>query len=294
MTPLCCLKFFVAEVMKVMLMVNMRKNFLITTLFIGVSTLSNAGSFFSRLVQVVHDSINLELGDCPICQCKLHALDQDLVTGHGPFGCAHLFHGDCLMPDGHQATSRCPVCRATKSPHAVIVEQNELLNHYWSHFDTPVTIHPIMQTQIKSSLINSHGSCLDLSRTELTSQQLKIIIHAIPGNIKERLTILIMDHNDLTTLPREIQYLPHLHALYASHNRLADVPDEIQYLTKLKILNLSNNHIVKLPNTIQYLTHLWNLDLRNNQLTNLPITIHRLTQLKRISLSGNKLHVFNS
>ena len=101
--------------------------------------------------------------------------------------------------------------------------------------------------------------------------------------------ILNLRHNQITEIPKEIQYLTKLQILNLRHNQITEIPKEIQYLTKLQILNLSNNQITEIPKEIQYLTQLQQLDLSHNKITKIPQEIQYLTQLQELNLRSNQI-----
>lgn len=84
---------------------------------------------------------------------------------------------------------------------------------------------------------------LDLSNNRL---------FALPDSILEclRLQILIVDHNVLDKLPRDIEQLTELRKLFASYNNLTALPDKIGQCQRLEKLRLVHNHISHLPVSI--------------------------------------------
>lgn len=71
--------------------------------------------------------------------------------------------------------------------------------------------------------------------------------------------------NQLTTLPRELCYLP-IQVLLISNNRLVALPDDLGRMEQLTELDAACNQITHLPARIGDLKNLRSLSLRNNQL----------------------------
>ncbi len=61
-------------------------------------------------------------------------------------------------------------------------------------------------------------------------------------NINEKV-IIYLGLNELTEIPKEIQYLTQLTALCLYDNKIREIPKEIQYLIQLTELQLSHNKI---------------------------------------------------
>ncbi|XP_030382944.1 leucine-rich repeat and calponin homology domain-containing protein 3 isoform X1 [Scaptodrosophila lebanonensis] len=114
-------------------------------------------------------------------------------------------------------------------------------------------------------------------------------IRSIPESVKQlsSLTYLDLRSNQLSTLPREICFLP-LQVLLVSNNRLMALPDELGRLDRLTDLDASYNQLAALPARIGELRSLCALSLRSNQLMYLP---RELTCLNLISLdvSNNRI-----
>ena len=101
--------------------------------------------------------------------------------------------------------------------------------------------------------------------------------------------ILNLSYNQLTEIPKEIQYLTQLQSLALYRNNITEIPQEIRYLTQLQQLDLSQNQITEIPQEIQYLTQLQQLYLYSNQITEIPQEIQYLTQLQYLKLHFNKI-----
>ncbi|XP_068144494.1 leucine-rich repeat and calponin homology domain-containing protein isoform X1 [Drosophila tropicalis] len=115
-------------------------------------------------------------------------------------------------------------------------------------------------------------------------------IRSIPESVKQlsSLTYLDLRSNQLSSLPREICFLP-LQVLLVSNNRLATLPDELGRLDQtLAELDASYNQLAALPARLGELRSLRSLSLRSNQLMYLP---RELTCLSLVSLdvSNNRI-----
>jgi len=102
-------------------------------------------------------------------------------------------------------------------------------------------------------------------------------------------TQLILDSNQLQSLPNTIGKLQNLTRLYLQNNRLQSLPATIGNLQNLTYLSLEDNQLQSLPDTIGNLQNLTDLYLDNNQLQSLPATIGNLQNLITLSLAHNLL-----
>ncbi|PAA61516.1 hypothetical protein BOX15_Mlig028317g1, partial [Macrostomum lignano] len=126
------------------------------------------------------------------------------------------------------------------------------------------------------------------------------------------LEVLLLDHNKLTELRKELfccrslfklslsnnclQCLPpsigslcNLGELSLKNNSLVELPDEIKACKYLHTLDLSGNLFEVLPEDISSLSHLANLTLNECSLRKLPNTLGRLGSLCVLEVRGNKL-----
>ncbi|GEM_PF-6973171 len=130
-----------------------------------------------------------------------------------------------------------------------------------------------------------------------------------------KLTNLILNRNDLSTVPAAIAKLKTLKAIFVGGNSRLDfehvievlatlprlegvglddnqmrvVPANIGKLKTCKRLGLSSNELVSLPATIADLQALESLDLYNNRLSKIPGRIRELRNLKRIYIRDSGL-----
>lgn len=106
-------------------------------------------------------------------------------------------------------------------------------------------------------------------------------------SIFTNLTDLLLNDNQLTTIPDNISNLSALTYLNLENNQLTTLPDSIGNLSSLNEIRLSNNQLTALPDNIGNLNALTSLHLRNNQLTSLPDSICNLSNLSLLYLTDN-------
>ncbi|XP_071039036.1 leucine-rich repeat-containing protein 1 isoform X2 [Parasteatoda tepidariorum] len=106
-----------------------------------------------------------------------------------------------------------------------------------------------------------------------------------------RLVFLSVNGNLLKELPSDIgHYFTNLTELHARENLLRDIPKSLCYLSKLTKLHLTGNRISDtLPNEFSFLFHLTELVLDENELTHLPSDFGKLESLTHLDVSNNFL-----
>jgi len=102
----------------------------------------------------------------------------------------------------------------------------------------------------------------------------------------EKVTLLSLQNNQLTEVPKGLEKLTQLTRLTLARNKLTNVKG-LEKLTQLKDLYLSNNELTNVTG-LEKLTRLEKLDLRQNELTNVT-GLEKLTQLTELGLDSNKL-----
>ncbi|XP_075152018.1 leucine-rich-repeats and calponin homology domain protein isoform X2 [Haematobia irritans] len=114
-------------------------------------------------------------------------------------------------------------------------------------------------------------------------------IRSIPESVKHltSLTYLDLRSNQLSSLPRELCFLP-LQVLLVSNNRLTALPDELGRMDRLTDLDASYNQLTTLPARIGELRSLRSFSLRSNQLMYLPRELTCLT-LVSLDVSNNRI-----
>ena len=139
----------------------------------------------------------------------------------------------------------------------------------------------------------------------LTEFPLEILLLA------DSLEILDLSHNQLSSLPKELEKLTKLKIIFASNNCFETLPEvlgecenlemigfkanQIKYVpasalpAKLRWLVLTDNSIKTLPDELGERPRLQKLALAGNKLTKLPQTMAKLTNLELVRISANEL-----
>lgn len=103
----------------------------------------------------------------------------------------------------------------------------------------------------------------------------------------ENLSSLLLQNNNLKTIPKELWRLVNLQELNLGCNQLEILPKEIGLLTNLQELFLHSNQLVGIPSQIGYLQQLQVLDLTDNRLENLPGELVSRMHLKSLWVEKN-------
>lgn len=128
---------------------------------------------------------------------------------------------------------------------------------------------------------------------KLTNLQVLLLedneLKSLPSEIGQltALSILRLPNNELVSLPPEIGQLSALQELQLDNNQLATLPPEIGKLSALVKLHLINNNLASLPSEIGQLSALEELNVDYNQIASLPPTLGNLSALKELHLSHN-------
>eukprot|EP01094_Clydonella_sp_ATCC50884_P029934 TRINITY_DN9566_c0_g1_i2.p1 TRINITY_DN9566_c0_g1~~TRINITY_DN9566_c0_g1_i2.p1 ORF type:complete len:1109 (+),score=481.89 TRINITY_DN9566_c0_g1_i2:90-3329(+) len=99
---------------------------------------------------------------------------------------------------------------------------------------------------------------------------------------------LVLDHNQLATLPTEVSQLANLRTLILDHNVIGALPDEL-YSMGLTQLSLKHNALKRVPPQLGSLSSLTLLALDHNELEEVPDEVGQLTALQLLSLTHNRL-----
>lgn len=98
---------------------------------------NDAGQLSADIARTMPDFENIQEllgeGTCPFCLEEITPKDN-FVRGSDAFGCdsRHIAHRTCLFDDaGHQLTSICPTCRATRDAQAARTEREALMFHHF-------------------------------------------------------------------------------------------------------------------------------------------------------------------
>ena len=102
------------------------------------------------------------------------------------------------------------------------------------------------------------------------------------------MTDLILDHNQIASLPDKIDQLQEMGELNLSFNKLTSLPPTIGKLSKLVFLYLGKNQLTELPKEIGDLKNLYRLHLKENKLKTIPASIVNLN-LSELDLADNLL-----
>ena len=99
---------------------------------------------------------------------------------------------------------------------------------------------------------------------------------------------LIINNNEITSIPISIGLLRNLKVLIADENKIDSLPASIGSCSQLRILSLSQNQLHSLPDEVGRISQLTVLNLSGNRLNYLPFSFLKLTQLKALWLSKNQ------
>ena len=99
---------------------------------------------------------------------------------------------------------------------------------------------------------------------------------------------LVINNNEITSIPISIGLLRNLKVLIADENKIDSLPASIGSCSQLRILSLSQNQLHSLPDEVGRISQLTVLNLSGNRLNYLPFSFLKLTQLKALWLSKNQ------
>lgn len=99
---------------------------------------------------------------------------------------------------------------------------------------------------------------------------------------------LVINNNQITSIPISIGLLRNLKVLIADENKIDSLPASIGSCSQLRILSLSQNQLHSLPDEVGRISQLTVLNLSGNRLNYLPFSFLKLTQLKALWLSKNQ------
>ena len=99
---------------------------------------------------------------------------------------------------------------------------------------------------------------------------------------------LIVNNNEIVSIPISIGLLRNLKVLIADENKIESLPASIGSCSQLRILSLSQNQIQSLPDELGRISQLTVLNLSGNRLSYLPFSFLKLNQLKALWLSKNQ------
>jgi len=123
---------------------------------------------------------------------------------------------------------------------------------------------------------------LDTMRTMSMSDNKLTSIPALPP----KLTMLLLNYNNLTSVPEAITKNRTLEFLGLNDNKLTSLPESIGGVKSLESLRLANNKLSRLPERIGDLTELRTLNIDGNPLTSIPESMKNLSKKLYIEYGG--------
>lgn len=158
-------------------------------------------------------------------------------------------------------------------------------------------------------------SFLNLGQETMEEQLDALFFNASEKDRSETVDTLILCHNRLTAIPKQLIYFEQLRSIDVSNNQISNIDDSVVNLNEtlttiiakknelhdsclpknfgamqnLIELNMSGNHLRNIPPQIFELTNLKFLYLGANQISQLPPAVCRLQRLQFLYLGGNAL-----
>ena len=137
-------------------------------------------------------------------------------------------------------------------------------------------------------------SMMDLEVLDLSPNReacLDFRLPLVPPSIGKliNLRVLMLDTNELVSIPKEICLLQSLERLSLSNNLLTFLPHGFGRLNNLISLHLANNKFDVFPVQLCDMTNIQFLDISDNLLITLPEEIEKLINLKSLILCYNRL-----
>lgn len=139
-----------------------------------------------------------------------------------------------------------------------------------------------LKTDSVTSLIRGRRAHLGLSDLGLSR------LHPSLGSLTF-LRELMLEGNQLRTLPTNLGSIRELDVLDLKGNPLGSVPDALRDMDSLRILELDSCGLDSLPGWIGDLDRIWYLGVGNNRLQTLPPSFERLRRLGILSIFNNRL-----
>ena len=99
---------------------------------------------------------------------------------------------------------------------------------------------------------------------------------------------LILDENEITSIPEWFRNLSNLRELSIAGNKLQEANLGLQFCSQLTKLFIANNELRHLPPSISCCIALNELDCSSNALQDLPLNFKNLVQLKTLKLINNQ------
>ncbi len=110
------------------------------------------------------------------------------------------------------------------------------------------------------------------------------------------LTLLILDHNDIETIPRKFcASMKKLEFFHCAGNRVSELPSDIRHMRSLRDLDLSHNQLSTLPTELFLLPKLDVIQASGNRIVRIPTPVNRhgiQKKLSAVELSENLISQF--
>lgn len=140
----------------------------------------------------------------------------------------------------------------------------------------------VCQLSNLQSLILNHFSNLNENNTSIFDHCSKKL---------NKVTTIILRHNDLTKFPDIFHIFPMITNLYLGSNQLDIIESEkIPTNNVLSYLELDNNKFTRIPNALNRMKNLVTLSLQNNEITSIEDhDLNTLVHLQNLYLNGNPI-----
>ena len=125
-----------------------------------------------------------------------------------------------------------------------------------------------------------------LTMLSLTNNSIRKISEVVPARLT-KLDRLLLQRNELMTLPPTLMALQALHTLDLSFNQLYALPPGFAELSSLRILRLAYNDLEFASMTLDGMHELLELRLTSNRLAGIPHTFAALKKLEVFHIGGN-------
>ena len=102
------------------------------------------------------------------------------------------------------------------------------------------------------------------------------------------LATLIVDFNQLVSLPASLAQCRSLVKLYASFNRISVIPDVLFRHPSIVYMDISTNRLTSLPDI--KMPYLITLHASNNSILSIPSSLFNLPHIGMVFFDGNKIH----
>ncbi|CAD5119948.1 DgyrCDS8529 [Dimorphilus gyrociliatus] len=131
-----------------------------------------------------------------------------------------------------------------------------------------------------------------ISRLKVGHNQLKTI-----NGIEKlrRLVQLVLEHNQIDSIPKDIYGLKRLEYLHLATNSIRNIDSDVKNLKHTKIIDISNNKLAHIPSELFLLPQLELLNLSHNKISKMPqLTVRGKPKrlIENVDLSANELKQF--